>query len=458
MTRRYLVMFLYFPLSNPDIPRIASKFKSSLQRTFETLPILSGTVQPAPQSKQNGSLCVGAPWNNIDDVFRVNDLTSSDIDYANLRQNHFPMTTSDQHNLLSVLISRPDPLGVENPVMMAQVNFIRNGMILVPILHHAFMDGLGGATVMEMWATFFRGEDGAEMVSSGMIDRERLMFGDEAGRLEDFPEYVNGSATGSGNTPSAPQPPEPVETEVFFFPRSKIATLKSIVSASIASAGPNPSDSETASYISTNDALSALLFTFVTEARRPFNSTDTQQMIPFGLAVSARRLLNPPLPEPYIGNAILYCHVDVSLHSITTESRNIATIAHQIRKRLLQLDDNYVQRLIGALRTVDDITKVRPACRVSEEWRFVVTSWTTQTYYSMDWGSEIGSKCERIRMPKMSWPAFDGLMIVLPELKVENGIGEEEAGLEVMIGLKKGAMQRLKGMEEWTEWAQWRCS
>lgn len=90
MPRRYTMKLLYFSLSNPDIVRITSVLKSSLQRTFETLPILSGTVQPASHNTQRGSLCVAAPWNEIDEVFRVNDLSSSDLDYENLRQTISP--------------------------------------------------------------------------------------------------------------------------------------------------------------------------------------------------------------------------------------------------------------------------------------------------------------------------------------------------------------------------------
>ena len=454
LTRRYLVMLLYFPLSNPNMTRIASYFKSGLQRMFETLPIMSGTVQSAPQSEQKGSLCVGAPWNAIDDVFRVNDLTSSDLDYENLRKDYFPATTSTRRELLSILLSRPKPFGPKNPVMMAQVNFVRNGMILVPFLHHSFVDGPGGTTVMDLWATFCRGDNGAEVISDGMLDRGMLMFGDEAGRLEDLREFISRPRDGS----SAPQLPKVIENEVFFVSRSKLATLKSVVSASIASAVSGPSNGEIPTYISTNDALSALLFACITEARRSIQSTDTQQKIPFALAVSGRRLLKPPIPDKYVGNVTFYCHLDLPLDTVTTESHSIATIAHQIRKRLVQLDDTYVRRLIGALRHMDDIGELVPVCRASREWPFLITSWSTQGYYGMDWGSEIGARCERVRVPKVPWPEFDGLIVIMPELKIENGIAEEEAGLEVMVGLEMGAMQLLKGMEEWTRWAEWRCS
>ena len=506
MPRVYICTLLYFPLPNPDITRIVSSLKAGLRRTFDTLPILSGTVQLVPHSKQLGSLCVSKPWNEIDEVFHVNDITSSDLDYENLRRTHFPMTTSREHNLLSVLTSRPEPVGVGHPVMMVQINFIRNGMILIPILHHSVVDGLGSVSIMEVWATFCREEDGAEMVTDGMIDRERLMFHDETSRFEDFPEYVDLSETcGKGTrlpeddggkgflksgyrvgeyifhsvatfykekmrgalfsaigfrvTGSAPQRPKEIDSEIFFFPRSKLNALKSIVSASMASDNPSSSKNEVPSYISTNDALSALLFTCITEARKSFHSVITQQVLSFLLTVSGRRLPKPPLPEKYIGNMSLFCQLDLPLHIVTPEIRSMASIACQIRKRISQLDEGHVKRLVGAINRLDDVGSLSSSWLwKSRGWGFMITPWTGQRFCSIDWGSEIGIKCERVRIPKLpSLPILDGCLIILPELTIENSV-EDEAGLEVAIVLEKRVMLRLRGMKEWTTWAQWRCS
>ncbi|KAI4213138.1 MAG: hypothetical protein LQ351_004292 [Letrouitia transgressa] len=491
MPRRYFSLLIYFSLSNPDNDSIASKLKSSFQRTLEALPILTGTVQPAHKSDQRGSLCVGAPWNTADDLFRIKDMTSSDLEYESLRRKHFPMAISEHYDLFSILTSRPNPFGLENPVMMAQVNFIRNGMILVPFLHHSVMDGLGGATVVNLWANFCRGETRAEVIREAMMGRERLMVGDETGRWEDFWEYVNVSEShDNGRKPSIgrsgieslrrgcglpvyafssliafvrdrfprlllpatkpkhaspiPQSPKEIDTEIFFIPHSKLATLQRVLS-------PSTND-----YISTNDALSALLFTCVTQVRKIIHPNFTQLTIPFALAVSGRRLLSPPLAEHYIGNVSLLCHLDVALDRVTANPQITSITASHIRQQLRQIDSDYIMRLIGALRKVDDISKIAPASRASENWSFIVTSWTAQKYYSMDWGPEIGAKCERVRVPKLSSPVYEGVNVVLPELRVDSGTDEgEEAGLEVMVGLERRAMGRLKDM---TEWAQWRCS
>ncbi|KAI4162413.1 MAG: hypothetical protein LQ342_003979 [Letrouitia transgressa] len=487
MPRHYVVKLLYFPRqqnADTDTAHLTTTLRSGFQRTLESIPILAGTVQPTPEStkRQPGSLCVGAPWNAIDDILHFNDLTSSELDYGSLKEAHFPMTTSEGYPLLSILMTRPDPMGVVNPVMMAQVNFIRGGMILVLVLHHSFMDGLGGAVIVETWAAFCRWDEQAgKMVTDDMMNRERLLHDGHNqgnGRLEDFPEYIDtskplnqgdgeGSTTANANIQSSPDEQKTqVESEIFFFPQSRLAELKSAVSAALP-LSHGAEDGEP-SYISTNDALSALVFTCITTARKntrtqplPLTAPNppSEETIPFGLTLSGRRLLNPPLPHNCIGNMSLFCYLDLPLATASsTSSSSISNIAQKIRARILSLDEKYVYNLISAIDKVDDNSKIEPACRKvvgKEGWQVMVTPWTDQGYYGMDWGKGVGV-CERVRLPKARIAALDGVVIVLPRIGERRE--EAERGLEVMVALEKEAMSELRRMEEWRTWSKWRCS
>ncbi|KAL9043734.1 MAG: hypothetical protein Q9214_003087 [Letrouitia sp. 1 TL-2023] len=492
MPRHYVVNLLYFPQQNTDtdIAHLTTTLRSGFQQTLEAVSILAGTVQLAPESakRQPGSLCVGAPWNAIDDLLHFNDLTSSDLDYGNLKEAHFPMTTSEGYPLFSILMTRPDPMGIVNPVMMAQVNFIRGGMILVLVLHHSFMDGLGGAVIAETWAAFCRGDEQAgEMVTDEMVNRERLMpkgHDNGNGRLEDFPEYHDTSkpsSQGDGEEPTntnlqpsldeheassaPPRKAMEIESEIFFFPQPRLAELKSAVFSAL----PNH-DAENAEppYISTNDALSAFLFTCITAARKntrnqplPLTGPDlpSEETIPFGLTLSGRRLLNPPLPQNYIGNMSLFCYLDLPLSTASsTSTSNISTVAQKIRARILSLDEKYVYNLISAIHKVEDNSKIEPACRKvvgKEGWQVMITPWTDQGYHGMDWGVGVGV-CERVRLPKARIAALDGVVIVLPRIGERRE--EAERGLEVMVALEREAMGELRRMEEWRTWSKWMCS
>ncbi|MDI1493511.1 MAG: hypothetical protein OHK93_005301 [Ramalina farinacea] len=650
-----MVKLLYFPRSNPDCTSIASTLKASLQRTFEALPILSGTVQSDTDSPlhQEGAVCVDAPWMDVNDIFAANDLTGcEDLVYADLKREHFPMTMTERYKLCSILHTAEGRLKtLPAPVMMAQVNFIRGGMILALCLHHSFMDGNGSAKIVGLWATFCRGEDGGKLLKKSMWDRSRLMQGAEDVSSGPFGEYVDNSRNKlavriigdgeEGHKQTAredkkhhlqtalqadtvfdkprtaeqkhPEQKKGVDTEIFFFSHARLAALKAAVSAALPRENPRSATAAPAAmpgeggrihpqqrpgqpnndgvfdsnsrngylssqpYISTNDALSALTFTCITAARSsistPYSTIhrasapDTLHLsalprtVPLSIAISGRRMLTPPLSKNYLGNVSLFCHLNVSLPhrhtsskanhtmptgpvgtepqpnlshpaahqpepAITPDIPTVAGLAHRIRARLLELDEDYVRGVIGALSRVGDLAKVMPAYVFSDTdvggaaapmlgqrrddgrdvpslmtavagqsvagtgeregspssfWGTMITPWTAQEYYTMDWGAELlggphvgldsaegkeadGGKgvggagvrmgrCERVRIPKVRWEAMDGIVVVLPMLEVER----EEGGLEVVVGLERGVMERLKARGEWRKYAERRC-
>ena len=387
LPRAHTVKILYFPIPDANVTLAVEKLKSSLKLTFDALPILSGSIQEGKHPPRADSLCVGEPWNTVDDIFRVNDLTQSGLDYTKLRKQHFPLEALLEYDIVSR--SLPHPLGVRTPVMIVQVNLIRNGMILAIAIHHTCMDGTGFVAVTEIWAKFCRGEDGAELLRDGTLTEQRLMHGDEGSRLSDFPDYFqiptslrNGATNGSIPPPetasasadpqatlSGPQQPMEVDVETFFFSRSKLKTLKSKVSASLPETIADSNGSQSPSYISTNDALSAFVFACVTRARTPPDHRGSTRMIPLMIAVSARRLLDIPKPEGYIGNMVVYGHLDFPLCTVNCEMGSIASIAQRIRKRINEYDGGYVKRLIGAIGAVEDTRKVFSSFHVSPSRR-----------------------------------------------------------------------------------------
>ena len=478
MPRVHTVKVFYFPIPDANVTLALEKLKSSLKPTFDALPILSGSIQEGKHPPRADSLCVGEPWNTVDDIFRLNDLTQSGLDYTELRKQHFPLEALLEYDIVSR--SLPHPLGVRTPVMMVQVNLIRNGMILAIALHHTCMDGTGFVAVTEIWAKFCRGEDGAELLRDGTLTEQRLMHGDEGGRLSDFPDYFqkptslpNGATNGNmapletasasadpRTTLSGPQQPMEVDAQTFFFSRSKLKTLKSKVSASLPETTTDSKGSQSPSYISTNDALAAFVFACVTRARTPPERTDSTRTIPLMVSVSARRLLDIPKPEGYIGNMIVFGHLDVPLCTVKCEMGSIASIAQRIRKRINDFDGGYVKRLVGAIGAAEDTRKVVSSFHVSKDYPFAVTTWTKQGFYDIQWGPEVGVGCERVRVlrQKVSLRRRVGMVVVMPELKAGDAAGDEEGGLEVLIYLEKGVMQRLRDLKEWTTWAEWRCS
>lgn len=109
----------------------------------------------------------------------------------------------------------------------------------------------------------------------------------------------------------------------------------------------------------------------------------------------------------------------------------------------------------------------------------LVASWAGQGWYAVKWGAEVGCACERMRLPKVRFARYNGFCVIFPRIGGGSKKGKERAvgskgsgevrrggegvedvdeeGLEVMVGLERGAKDRLMEMEMWTRFGRWRC-
>ena len=141
---------------------------------------------------------------------------------------------------------------------------------------------------------------------------------------------------------------------------------------------------------------------------------------------------------------------------------SLGSIAQTIRKRLIEIDGDrgLVKRWVGAIGTVDDIRRIASAFSVEKDYPFLITTWSSDKFYDIEWGPEVGCRCEGVRVltDKGFPPRTDGKAVIMPQLKIGHPMVKEDGGLEVMITLEEGVMDKLRGLEEWTAWAEWRCS
>lgn len=482
--------------------------RSALAQTFNAIPVLAGTVICIPHASQRGSLAVTAPWRTAQDALSVKDLRETDYPtYESLRSKHFPMGDLKYDILMpgrrSMHVQTSEPLKTdERPVMLAQINIINGGMILGLIMDHTVTDGAGSITVARVWASYCRGEDGSQLVSPECLDRTQLMEGDESGRLEDFIEYsyrpgpnISAPAHGflsrifttpyswivrslrslfgfglsaipplrrmlrSGPARDTPRPePDPLSGEIFFFSQAKLKELKQMASKL---------ESDEISWISTNDALSCLIWCCVTAAYKDNKLESTkdkngsvqrykhERASLFGFVINARRYLRPPLPVGFIGNVLIWGFSIEPLSTLVPTPESVTKCAHSLRREIKRYDDpTYLPRLIGGLKALPDISKVKLSGEGYTEHIFVVNSWATQEWYDIDWGKFAGGRCERVRLHKTK---TDNFCLVMPEIKSYEG-SENDAGLEVILSIKEHQMKSLRENELFNRFAEWRCS
>lgn len=363
----------------------------------------------------------------------------------------------------------------EKTVMLVQMNIIKGGIIMALCLHHSFTDGNGTFAIAKIWAAYCR-NDGSRLVTQEMVNRERLMRGWGSASLDDIAGYEMGQTEVTSSRGILTYIHTIVsswvtarlrrwtsitvarETEgdallqdeggMFFFAKSKLAKLKNMASAKEHEDGD--------AWISTNDALCALISCCIASARDTQRRTMTDKHWSFWVAVNARRLLHPPLPTDFIGNALSLIKISTPSQSVESTPTKMAQTAYLIRDQIRQLDEQHIRKTIAALVSVGDLARVIPVPLSSCEDGLRFSSWASQRLYDINWGDAVGARIERVRA-FFDWANFR-ICIILPELGAP-GFAGEDCGQEVYLyGFERGLLGRLQQDELFMNFAQWRCN
>ena len=453
MGRRYISKLLYFA-SNSDPAATVATLRSALGRTIAAIPVLAGSVAPIPQKGQKGALSVQKPYHSVDDLFSVKDLRD-EYAYDELRSKQFP-TDAIPTDLIS-----PPLAGKNAHVMLAQVNLLRGGLLLYVRTNHCVMDGVGSSNLLKVWSSYCRGEDGSKLVQPEWMDQCPLMQqGAGAGDVQDYPEYRLAPNLEVAVRPEAAaeyiSDSPTVETAIFFFSDASLRLLKSAASHRRVNVIENTQEA-TAS-ISTNDALCALLWCGITSARQR-ESTSLASNMPavFCMAVNGRNRLSPPVPADYGGNVVFISKAYTSPHVLLASNPDrLPVSAALIRKSNLVIDDAYIRDVIKMVHNTPDLDTLAPPPFSSAKHIVAGSSWASQSYYQLGWGDEVGGTCERIRCRSVR---ADGFYFILPRIPSIRASGDDSGGgLEVVLGLEREHLQRLREDKTFNRFAQWRAS
>ena len=382
---RHAPKMLFLPESTiSSITQTVDTFRDGLSKTLKAIPVLSGTVQ----TDQEGSFCVAAPWNTVDQILQLKDLGHEEgLDYQILKSQGFPLKGLD----VNLLLPLADLKKREKPVILVQINIIKGGYIVILSLNHGFMDGNGTAVVAKLWAACCRGEDPSPLITGEMIDRERLRSGWKGSTLAEICSF-NMSRNEEGASPSGalnyfrstildhliqpwpkwmtstkeskPTLPPQAQCEMFFFSKSKLAALKEMASLEEYNDGENP-------WISTNNALTALLGTCIHSTIDEDIRSMDDTMGSLITMINVRRILDPPLPADFIGNALSFSKVSAPLRTIESTPEAVAKVAYMIHKQIQEIDERSVRETMAGFGRA--FWKPTPA----SEHAVRVTSWAT---------------------------------------------------------------------------------
>lgn len=431
---------LYFS-SNSTPQAIIQTLQDSLSKTISAFPILSASVGPSQALNcQKGSLAVQAPYFSVNDILSVKDL-SSKYDFQSIQANEFPTDAVDGDVL-------PDFVRNNAKVFLAQANIIRGGIILVCAVHHCVMDEAGIFNVLKLWSTFCRGGNGHELVTEEWIDNSALLQGEGTGRLEDYPEYKL-LPEDLSSTPYVSTSSDVAGTGVFFFSDDSLRRLKEL-----ANEGSND-----LSWVSTNDALVALIWSRITSARlATSNSVDLYTPSLLVMTVNGRNRIQPAMSPTFTGNVVLISKSISTFSDLISSSSNtskIGAIARIVRQSVRDVDEARVRDVIKVIQKVSDLNRLEPSGYKSYQRNVGCSSWSGQPYYGLDWGNNLGGKCKRFRWRSLK---TDGVFVIFPRIPAVEGEQAEEGGLEICMGLRRECLQALREDKVFGQFAEWRCA
>lgn len=440
----YLRYVFLFQLDDGyNMGKVANVLRVGYATLKHRIPFVTCEAIPDVDSKQAGAFKLQRMQDDdIEDIV-IKDLRASELfrpSYAELKAKGFPVAAFDP----DVLCRRsvwPSP-GEKLPVSLAQANFIHGGLVLTWCAFHMVGDGTSFHTWMKVWAEGCRHAQGdstvtVELPDALWSDRQSVekSSGRSKGLIENHPEYTVLPFTPPGAPPKMLSPDH--RGQVFYFSPEALAALKADASPAHAT---QPTDQ---AWISTNDAISALLWRTVMAVQSPLDTLEGDPVSVFNIAIDGRRRTDPPVHPETQGCFLESVAVSAPIRAMLS-TLSVADLAVQIRKAILRADKHFTDDVVALTEKLEDVNRiVLTAFLDVPGFNCCQTSWVTFELYSLNWGPLLGGHIESVRTPNVG--IINGLQVVLPVLP--NG------GMEVLVGVELSCLDRLLHEPLWLKYA-----
>lgn len=443
----YSQMMVCFPLAGTsDKSEIIADLEKGLQTLTRVFPFLNKQVV---REHDTGCTVTSsgthklAPRDNANELLlRVNQLADNFPTYEQLSRSRAPASMLNS-SVLAPMKSIPETCDFSSPqpVLVIQANFITGGLLLCFAAMHNVLDGNALGHLIKHFATACRGETiSDEDVKAGNLDRSSLFpplrpgepSQDHSHIHQKLDENLNENLDGKlDESPPNTTDSQPTPWTYFGFSAAKLAELKM-------KASRKSSTVLSSSWISTNDALCALIWRAIVTARLPrLNLESTSSLV---RAVNGRNRVRPAIPDSYMGVCVVDAFSRLSLSDLA-QKLDISDIALLLRKTLSEIDDYRLRSFVSLLHSEPDkrtITFNVP----SPDHDVLLSSWASLPIYPSDFGARLG-KPEFVRRPTFAF--LDGLAFIMPQ----NLAGD----IDIAISLFDDDLERLKNDPVWRTYA-----
>ncbi|KAI4127472.1 MAG: hypothetical protein LQ338_003195 [Usnochroma carphineum] len=315
---------LYGFQTNADIPRdaVVTALRNAFRTITDQIPLLAGQVVHVPGEAGSSGVYQPAPWpvdEPRNEILRVKECDDLMSPMTQILRANAPIAMLPG-KILTPWPSLPLPHGLESPlpVIAAQANFIRGGLLLNMSMHHIAIDGAGLVQVMRLLSTVLSGREipSAELEQANR-DRRRVVplipHGEpvkDHTHLRRPPGYI------------PPLPKSPAKWCYFKVPLAGLPALRKA-----ARLAPN-SGSEMLP-VSDNDILCAFCWQRISVARLARGiSADT--MVKLTRAIDGRSALG--IPSSYLGHLIHHSITRLPLGRVA--SSPLSAVTQALRREL----------------------------------------------------------------------------------------------------------------------------
>lgn len=356
----------------------------------------------------------------------IKDLTHShDLPSLHALENvDFPAKYFDEKLLCSRMTipgTQGEKLDGTEPVFMAQMTFIKGGLLLSFIGEHAGMDAVGQCTMMDLLS---------QICNQNTLTDRQMRFGDISNSevpIYDSSHHID-ARTEDRKIDFNEDINAPASWEYFNFPVDTLKELKNETMKDIHSG-----------YVSTDDCMCALICKAIDRARlRRLKPTRIHK---FARALNTRKYMN--LDEHQTGVCLNMSVNNLSIGEVV--EKPVAELASQIRQKIL--DPQQIQRSTKELATLvsraEDKTKIMMSGPIDPAVDIQISSWTNLNCYDLDFNLGLG-KPVAVRRP--TFIPCTGLIYFLPK----RGDGQ----INVAMSLRNDDLAQLKSDKELLQYCQ----
>lgn len=438
--KTYTQVLICFSLSaDTTTSQVVATLERGVQDLVKAIPYLGGEVyvdKDKLDPEAYGTTKLIYPCGDGNSILRVNDVRHKLPRYYQISKAKAPFDMLDG-SLLTPVNGFPDSYDLSDrpkPVLMVQANFVAGGLLLCVAGLHNVMDGTGLGETIKLFAASCRGDKLPEnLVAAANTERAQLIPPVLPSEKPRDLAHLRFSFSTRSDTKEPSVTPDALVWVYFRLSPSSLTELKAEASTECSAKSNVP-------WITTNDAVAALVWKSLTTARLPHLDGHAKSMIT--RMVNGRRKLSRPIPDGYIGNVVHGARSSIPPHALSADL-SLSAIAIQLRHAILDIDDLYVRSQSQFFRSEPDKRKI--GFSMEDPIRdLMLSSLTDLPISSSDFGPLLG-RSDYVRRPNMT--AADGLVYMMPR--------DAAGNLDLGLSLRRDDLERLKRDVLWLRYVEY---